>query len=105
KVEYTSTSKYHGRNMIDIMAEGKRWTNLRPDGTLSNDPEELAAMNANTTMWSPYMSRYIFTDWAVEDGSFLRLGTLTLGYNLPQSIARKAGLQSARIYATGYNVF
>ncbi len=39
KVEYTSTSKYHGRNMIDIMAEGKRWTNLRPDGTLSMTPK------------------------------------------------------------------
>ena len=57
--------------MIDIMAEGKRWTNLDANGNLVNDPAQLAALNANTTMWSPYTS-YVLTDWAVEDGSFLR---------------------------------
>lgn len=50
KVEYTSTSKYHSRNMLTIMEDGKRWTNLREDGTISNDPQELSEMNANTTM-------------------------------------------------------
>ena len=63
--------------MIDVMESGKRWTNLRADGTISNDPAELEARNAGTTLWSPYMSRYVFSDWA-EDGSFLRLGTLTV---------------------------
>jgi TonB-dependent starch-binding outer membrane protein SusC len=64
--------------MLTIMEEGQRWTNLLPDGTISNDPQQLTQMNASTTMWSPYMARYVFTDWAVEDGSFLRLNTLTL---------------------------
>ncbi len=105
KVEYTSTAQYFGRNMLDIMKEGNRWTNLRADGTLSNDPAELEAMNAGTTMWSPYMSRYIFSDWAVEDGSFLRLGTATVGYNLPSMIAKKAKLQNCRFYVSGYNLF
>ena len=105
KIEYTSTSKYFGRNMIDQMAEGKRWTNLLPDGTISNDPAQLKQMNANTTMWSPYMSRYIFTDWAVEDGSFLRLGTLSIGYNIPASLTRSLKIQNCRFYVTGYNIF
>ena len=59
KIEYTSTSKYHSRNMITIMEDGKRWTNLLPDGTLTNNLDELEALNANTTMWSPYMSRFV----------------------------------------------
>src|SRR5690606_7449804 len=63
KIEYTSTSKYSSRNMIATMASGQRWTNLRPDGTISNDGAELQAMNANTTLWSPYMSRYVLSDW------------------------------------------
>jgi isocitrate lyase len=105
KVEYTSTSKYQYRNMITTMADGKRWTNLKADGTISNDPAELEAMNANTTMWSPYMARYIFTDWAVEDGSFLRLNTLTLGYSLPKSVVNAMKISNLRIYASGYNVF
>ena len=29
------------------------------------------------------MTRHVFSDWAVEDGSFLRLNTLSLGYSLP----------------------
>lgn len=105
KIEYTSTSKYHSRNMISEMATGNRWTNLRTDGTISNDPTELAQMNANTNLWSPYMQRYVFSDWAVEDGSFLRLSTLTLGYTLPRSLVQKAKIQNCRFYVSGYNVF
>lgn len=105
KVEYTSTSKYGYRNMLTIMGPGERWNNLRPDGTISNDAAELEAMNANTTLWSPYMSSYVLSDWAVEDGSFLRLSTLTLGYTLPKTIARKLKMKSLRVYASGYNVF
>ena len=105
KIEYTSTSKYSYRNMITDMAEGKRWTNLNADGTLCNNLEQLKAMNANTTMWSPYMKSFVLTDWAIEDASFLRLNTLTLGYTLPKSLTMKAHISSLRFYVTGYNVF
>lgn len=105
KIEYTSTSKYHSRNMISVMESGKRWTNLRADGTISNDPAELEAMNTNTTLWSPFMKNYILSDWAVEDGSFLRLSTLTLGYTLPASISSKIKLKTVRVYASGYNLW
>lgn len=105
KIEYTSTSQYHSRNMISTMASGERWTNLLPDGTISNDPAQLAEMNQNTTLWSPYMSRFVFSDWAVEDGSFLRLNTLSVGYNLPRTLLSAARIQSLRVYASAYNVF
>ncbi|NGM65527.1 SusC/RagA family TonB-linked outer membrane protein [Sphingobacterium sp. SGR-19] len=105
KIEYTSTSQYNSRNMIGEVASGSRWTNLRPDGTISNDPAELEAMNANTTMWSPYTRSFTFTDWAVEDGSFLRLSTATIGYTFPESITSKLKMQNLRIYASGYNLF
>jgi len=105
KIEYTSTSKYSSRNMIDIMASGNRWNNLRADGTISNDPAELAAMNAGTTLWSPYMKTFVLSDWAVEDGSFLRLSTITLGYTLPEKIASKLKMKKLRIYASGYNLW
>jgi hypothetical protein len=105
KIEYTSSYQYKYRNMLDIMAEGKRWTNLDPEtGLLCTDPERLDAINANTTMWSPYTG-YVLTDWAVEDGSFLRLSTLTLGYTLPQSLTNRVGISSLRFYGTIYNVF
>jgi len=104
KVEYT-TARYQFRNMIDNMADGKRWTNVDADGNLVNDPVTLTNLNANTTMWSPYMSRHVFSDWAVEDGSYLRLNTLSLGYTIPSEIVKKAHIQNLRIYVSGYNVF
>ena len=106
KIEYTSTSKYQYRNMITEMAEGKRWTNLDPEtGLLSNDPARLAELNANTTLWSPYMSKMVLTDWAVEDADFLRLNTLTLGYTLPVQLTKRMGISNLRLYVTAYNVF
>lgn len=51
------------------------------------------------------MSKYVFSDWAVEDGSFLRLNTLTLGYTIPRRILEKVKIQNLRFYVTGYNVF
>jgi TonB-linked SusC/RagA family outer membrane protein len=107
KIEFTSTTPRHQyRNMITVMEDGKRWTNVDPaTGALVTDATALAALNENTTMWSPYMARFVFSDWAVEDGSFLRLNTLTLGYSLPTSLVSKARIQSLRFYVTGYNLF
>jgi TonB-linked SusC/RagA family outer membrane protein len=104
KIEYT-TGRYQFRNMIDIMADGKRWTNVDANGNLVNDPATLESMNASTTMWSPYMSRHVFSDWAVEDGSFLRLNTLTLGYTIPSTAMNKIHIQNLRLYVSAYNVF
>ncbi len=106
KIEFTQTGKYQYRNMIDIMADGKRWTNVDwTTGTLVNDMDQLRAMNQNTTMWSPNTGKMVLTDWAVEDGSFLRLNTLTLGYTIPKHITQKWYIQNARFYVTAYNVF
>jgi len=105
KIEYTSSSTYQYRNMTADMADGIRWTNLKADGTISNNMDELAKMNATTTMWSPYMNKYVFSDWAVEDGSYLRLSTVTLGYTLPHNLSKRLKIEKLRFYATGYNVF
>ncbi|MBR5699172.1 MAG: TonB-dependent receptor [Prevotella sp.] len=105
KIEYTTTSKYQYRSLSSIMEAGKRWTNLDPaTGLLSNDPARLAELNQNTTMWSPYMSKFVLTDWALEDASFLRLNTLTLGYTLPATLTKQVGINSLRFYVTGYNL-
>ena len=106
KIEFTSTSKYQYRSMSTEMEAGKRWTNLDPNtGLISNDPTRLSELNANTSMWSPYMARFVLTDWALENASFLRLNTLSLGYTIPASLTKKAGLSSLRFYVTAYNVF
>lgn len=44
-------------------------------------------------------SRYI------EDGSYLRIKNITLGYNLPRNLIRKAFLENVRIYANIQNLY
>lgn len=107
KIEFsTATASGQYKNLNSTMADGKRWTNLDPStGQLVTDPTQLAALNANTTMWSPYMRSAIFTDWAVEDASFLRLNTLTLGYTAPEMFTSKLGVSKLRFYLTASNVF
>jgi TonB-linked SusC/RagA family outer membrane protein len=41
----------------------------------------------------------------LEDGSYLRLRSLTVGYTFPKTIANKIGLQNLRLYAVGGNLF
>lgn len=41
----------------------------------------------------------------VEDGSYLRLKTLQLGYNLPAKLLRRANISTARLYISGQNLF
>lgn len=46
----------------------------------------------------------VSTRW-VEDGSYLRIQNVSLGYQLPVSLTSKAKLQQVRIYASAQNLF
>jgi len=107
KIEFgTSVPNGQYRNLNSEMADGTRWTNFDPStGQLVTDPAALTALNANTTMWSPYMPRAVFSDWAVEDGSFLRLNNLTVGYTSPEALTSALGVSKLRFYLTASNVF
>lgn len=47
----------------------------------------------------PMSSRFI------EDGSYIRMKNLTLGYTLPKSITSKLGISNLRFYVSGQNLF
>lgn len=40
-----------------------------------------------------------------EDASFIRLKTLTFGYNFPRELLKKAKIDRARLYVQGYNLY
>jgi len=44
------------------------------------------------------------SSYKVEDGSFIRLKSLTLSYRLPGKLLDKIGMRNVRIYATGQNL-
>ena len=104
KIEFTSSRKYERRNLMKTGE--KRWNNIDWNtGELVNDPDRLAEMNEGVTLWSPAVGNAVFSDWAVEDGSFLRLTSATIGYTLPSHITMKAKISRLRIYVTGTNLF
>lgn len=43
--------------------------------------------------------------WHIEDGSYLRLQNLSLGYTIPQSLSQKANISKLRLYVSGQNLF
>jgi len=106
KIEFTSSRKFYNRNLVNMMNVSDRWTNVDwSTGELITDTDALAALNANTTMWSPAVGNAVFSDWAVEDASFLRFQSLTIGYTFPEETTAKYHIRKARIYATGSNLF
>lgn len=47
----------------------------------------------------------VYSDRVIEDGSYLRLKSLTLGYNFPKRLLSKFNMRSLRIFVTGSNLF
>ncbi len=45
------------------------------------------------------------SDRFVEDGDYLRLKTMTIGYTLPPSLLENAGFRKVRLYVSGYNLW
>ncbi len=68
-----------------------RWQN-------PGDITEVPKMNAANYASDLRPSRFI------EDASYLRLKTLSLGYTIPTDVVGKIGLSSARVYVSGQNV-
>lgn len=91
-------------NLLSI--ENNRWRTVDENGIVVKDPQALAALNKNATLWRPITTGSAFypQSWAVEKGSFLRLNNITFGYSLPQSIIRKAKIQKFRAYVTLNNL-
>ena len=106
KIEFTSSRKYYNRNLLNMMDVDERWTNIDwSTGELVTDPETLKSMNAGKTMWNPAVGSAVFSDWAVEDASFLRMQSATVGYTLPEDLTKKIHIRKLRLYVTGTNLF
>lgn len=104
-------------NVLADFARGNRWCYTRTtdshDDIMQNGnisavevPGILAEMNAGSTLWNPadVTSRTI-NSYFVEDGSFVRLSDLTIGYTLPKKIIKKLGISKVRAYVSASNLF
>ncbi len=102
KLEWTDGA-FSNLNMLDMMKD--RFTNINDKGQIVKDPAALTALNANAKIWSPVrVQRWWLHSWAVEDGSYLRINNLTMGYTLPKTISQKHKISSLRFFGTVNNL-
>lgn len=69
-----------------------RYSATNPNGSLPRF--------TNTNVNNVYMS-----DRYIEDGSFLRVQNLTIGYRLPQQLMKRARINNARLYLSVQNLY
>ena len=116
KIFNMSTQRFIGpylpnQTMMSSMAN--RFTLIDPaTGKETTDLSRLAEINPNQydedVMWSINADNKLAItcpmDKYLEDGSFLRLNTITLGYTLPSDLTRKFHVSNLRVYATLSNI-
>lgn len=73
---------------------------------LTGHPRIVATDPANNALVSDPNNNYRhYSDYLVEDGSYLKIKNLTIGYTFPQNWVSKMQLSRLRIYLTGHNLF
>ncbi len=83
-----------GNDIFNNTAAEFSYTNLLPGSNILEDALDSGVSRDQT---SQYSSRWL------EDGSYLRLSSLTLGYSIDSSILPQ--VSRARVYLTGQNLF
>ena len=107
KFYLTSNLRHNNTNLSMDMSLANRYRYVNDEGVnVANDPTALAALNQNASIYSWHsMTQGIVMSDIVEDGSFLRLGTLTIGYTLPKRWLWKLKVEKLRVYVSGSNLF
>jgi TonB-linked SusC/RagA family outer membrane protein len=100
-------------NQTSMAIMANRFRLIDPNtGKETTDLARLSTLNPNQydpdAVWSLHSpnSKAISDpiDYYLEDGSFLRVNTITLGYSLPASLLKKAGISYTRLYVTLNNI-
>lgn len=99
-----STNVSANVNTLDYFKN--RWTTIDGNGNALNTPMVLAEANKGRTIpkFDGYGTTPRLFDQMVEDGSFLRINNISLGYTLPKTWISKVKLSNVRVYLTGYNL-
>ena len=107
------TEKTRLRNMSASVANrytylygaDKSYNMVSLSGSYNDIKDALDEINANATEPNPVVDQFALTNKYVEDGSYLRLSSINIGYTLPQPILDKAHMTTMRIFFTASNLF
>ncbi|MEK6781237.1 MAG: TonB-dependent receptor [Bacteroidota bacterium] len=107
------TTFFYGSQGNDIFNYNKWWLDFWPsfqnqkskDLLNSWTPTNTGSTTPKASNKSNFSTNTQSVSYYVEDGSFMRLKNLQIGYTMPKSLISKIGLSTARIYAQGINLF
>ena len=93
------------QNKLDIMSNAYKIYNV-VNGQLVRlkTPDELNAANTNASLPLSYSETGVTSTLGIENGSYLRLNTLIVGYSLPKTVLAKLHMSNLRIYGSVYNL-
>lgn len=72
---------------------------------LTDTPRVSGVNESGTVITDPNYNYDTVSDYFVEDGSYLKLNNLTLGYTLPENLTQKVKISNLRVYMTCHNMF
>ena len=87
---------YVGYNQISIDNSIQGWKRWEKEGDIATHPKALLNGNKSANSIS---SRYL------EDGSYFRIKNLTVGYELPKNLIKKAYMTRCRVYLSADNLW
>ena len=94
------------KNLSAEKTPGNAWTNIDWEtGELIKDKNVLAEVNKDCKTYNAITSQMFLCSDYVEDASFLRFNTLTIGYTIPRHITQWAHISKLRVYVTASNLF
>ena len=96
-----------GWNRLSIVSDCWKMYDIDANGDLVavTDPTALRNLNAGAKYALPYNEYGLVNSEFIEDASYLRLNTVTIGYTLPKQLTKKVGISNLRVYFTGGNLF
>lgn len=104
KIEFTNAYTPNS-NLLAIMKD--RWRTVNDLGEdIRYNPTALEALNVNAKIWRPATgtAAFVLHSWAIEDGSFLRINNVSLGYNFTSKALGRSGIKKLRLYVTANNL-
>jgi len=105
---FTSLFGWSNKNTLASNSAAHRWVTVGSDGLPLTTPADMTSINQGKTVaqWDDMENGdQVIHSWGVEDGSFLRIANLTLGYTLPKNILKKVFVENLRVYASGNNLY
>lgn len=96
RISTDADGAYVGYNQMSIENSVQGWSRWEKKGDIATHPKAMLNGNKNSNAIS---SRYL------EDGSYFRIKNLTLGYDFPTELIKKAHMTRCRIYFSADNLW